>query len=102
MSNKCLRIIWFKLSAENGKGFHLRFPISLSVFLELLDSIDDLLTVIGYFAPKSPISGSRLSVHSIKELTRMLIALFGSLTENGPYELIDVTADNVKVSVKIR
>lgn len=87
---------------ENGKRFRLFFPISLNVFMELLDSTLDLMTLICIFAPKPPNSGSRISVHTVNEIIQMLIDLLGSITQDGPYDLLDVVANNVKVSIKIR
>ena len=78
------------------------FPISLNVFLELLDSILDLMSLICIFAPKPLISGSHMSVHTAKELITMVIELLCSITEDGPYDLVDVNADDVRVSIKIR
>lgn len=102
MSNKGLRIVWFNLRTEKCKHFHLAFPISFNVFRELLDSMLDLMTLMCVFAPKAPSSGSHMSVHAVKKLVRMLLELFGSITDDGPYDLVDVAADNVKVSIKIR
>lgn len=102
MSNSGLRIIWFRLHTENGKRFRLLFPISLNVFRELVDSILDLISLICIFTPKTPKSGSRLSIRAVRELLLMLMYLLGSITEDGPYDLVNVAADNVKVSIKIR
>jgi len=32
----------------------------------------------------------------------MLMALLSTITDDGPYDLVDVAAENVKVSIKIR
>lgn len=95
-------MIWFKIHTQNGKSFRLSFPITLYVLLELLDCIYDVLVLACIFVPKKPHSGSRISVHTIKELIPMLMQLLGSITKDGPYDLVDVAADNVKVSIKIR
>ena len=87
---------------ENKKRFHLAFPISLNVFLELLDSVLDLMTLICLFAPKSLSSSSHMSVHSAKELMMMVLDLLSAITDDGPYDLVDIASNNVKVSIKIR
>ena len=102
MSSSGLRIVWFKLNTENGKKFRLFFPISLNVFRELLDSFIDLITVICLFAPKSFAPGASIPVHAVKDTANMLMQLLGSITDDGPYDLVDVSADNVRVSIKIR
>lgn len=102
MSNSGLRLVWFRLHTENGKKFRLFFPFSLNVFRELLDSFIDLLSVVCLFAPNKPDLGSRISVQTAKELIRMLLAFFGSITDDGPYDLVDISADSVRVSIKIR
>ncbi len=102
MSNSGLRIIWFRMYKENGRSFRLLLPISLNVFRDLLDSILDLMSLICIFAPKTPHSGSRISIHTLKELIQMLMNFFGSINDDGPYDLVDIAADKVKVSIKIR
>ncbi len=86
-----MRIIWFRLRTENNKRICL--PISCNVFRELLDSIHDVLTFLCIFAPKSHIAP--------KAFTRLFMEFFGSISEDGPYDLIDVTADKVQFSIKV-
>lgn len=102
MSNRGFRIIWLKVHTENGKMFRFNFPVSLNVFRELLDSFQDLITVICLFVPKSFAPKNSISIHAVKKIIVMVIELFGSITEYGPYDLVDVDANNVKVSIKIR
>jgi hypothetical protein len=87
---------------ENGRHVHLCLPISCSVFRELLDSVHDLMTVICVFAPKTPHSSSRFSVHTAKGLIGLVMELFGAITENGPYDLVNADTGNVQVSITIR
>ena len=102
MSNRGLRIVWFKIHTENGKKFRLFFPISLNVFRELLDSFDDLISVICLFTPKTFSPGASVPVRAVKDITEMLIQLLGTMTDDGPYDLVDVSADKVRISIKIR
>lgn len=104
MSNKSFRLLWLKLQMENNKHFYLNFPIPLYVFQELLDCILDLLTLACLVVPRTPPSSSYSSftVYTIKDIVLITMKLFDSLTEGEPYDLVDVTADNVKVSIKIR
>ena len=102
MSNSGLRIILLRVQTDNGKKFRLFFPISLNVFRELIDSVVDLTSLACVFSPKSPKQGSHMSVRAVRELLLMLIMLLGTITEGGPYDLVNVDADNVKVSIKIR
>ena len=102
MSNRGLRLIWIKVNTENGKKFRLSFPVSLNVFRELLDSFQDLITVMCLFVPKSYAPKNSISIHVVKDIVVMVIELLGSITDDGPYDLVDVEADRVKVSIKIR
>lgn len=104
MSNRCFRILWFKLQTEKNKHFYPSFPIPLYIFQELLDCISDLLTLACLFVPNrpNPVSSSYFTVYTVKEIVQMTMKLFDSLTEGEPYDLVDVTADKIKISVKIR
>ncbi len=102
MLNSGFRIIWFKLHTQSGKKFRLTIPISPNVLRELMDSLHDLVTVVCFFVPKNPLTGSSMSAHGAKDLFRMIIGIIGTITDDGPYELIDIDADDVKVSIKIR
>jgi hypothetical protein len=88
---------------ESNKHFYFTFPIPLYIFQEVLDSIIDFLSFACLFAPKrtSPNSSS-VSIYAVKDLILMSTKLLDSLTEGEPYDLVDVTADKVKVSIKIR
>lgn len=87
---------------DNGKKFRLFFPISLNVFRELLDCLEDLTSLACVFTPKTPKQVSHISVRGVRELIRMLITLLGTINEDGPYDLVNVDADNVRVSIKIK
>lgn len=101
MLNKKFRILWFKLQREGNMNLCISFPIPLYIFQELIDCILDLLEFVYYIAPNRQNPGSSLSVYTVKEIVRMTINLFDSLTEDEPYDLVDVTANKVKVSIKI-
>ena len=102
MSSRGLRIIWLRVHTDNGKKFKLNFPVSLNVFRELLDSFQDLITVICLFVPKSFTPKHSISVHAVKDIATMVIELLGSITDDGPYDLVNVEAEGVKVFIKIR
>jgi len=104
MWNKKFRLVWFKLQRDENPHFYLSFPISLYVFQELLDSILDLLEFACLFVPNRPNrnSSASVSVYAIKELVQMTMGLFDSLIEGEPYDLVDVTADKIKISIRIR
>jgi hypothetical protein len=104
MSIKSLRFLWIKLQTPNKGFISIPFPIPLYIFQELLDCFLDLLTVACFFTPKvpDPNSSSRITIYSVKTLVIMVMKLLDSLTEDEPYELVDVTTDKVKVLIKIR
>jgi hypothetical protein len=92
------------LQKEDNPHLSLSFPISLYVFQELLDCILDLLELACFFVPKRAFTNSSasFSVYTLKEFVRMTMRIFDSLTEGEPFELVDVTADKIKISIKIR
>jgi len=104
MLNRHFRILWFKLQLEEKRHFHIAFPIPLYIFQEILDCILDLLSVICFFAPKKQAEGFSFIVYvnMSKELIIMVMKLFDSVTESEPYDLVDVSVDKVKLSLKVR
>ncbi len=102
MSNRGFRIIWLKVHTENGKKFRLSFPISLNVFRELFDSFLELIAFISLFVPKSFVPKNSIPIHAVKEIVVMVIELLGSITDDGPYDLVNVDAGGVEVHIKIR
>lgn len=90
------KILWIKLYMEGDRHFHISIPVSMLIAYELTDCVMDLLTLICWFVPK------RNKLHSIKELVKSVIKLIDSLTEGEPYELVDVEADKVSVSILVR
>lgn len=102
MWNKSFHIVWFKLDIENNRHFFLTFPVPLYIFQELLDCILDLLTVACLFTPNMRREKNPYKINNIKELVQMTMKLFDSLAEEEPYDLVDVTANKVSISVKIR
>lgn len=102
MWNRGLRILWLSVHRENGRHVHFCFPISLNIFRELLDSFLDLITLVCVFAPQAPARGARVTVHTAKDLLQMVIVLLGSISEDGPYDLVNAATGTVRVSIKIR
>jgi len=104
MLNNKFHILWFKLHKEGNTHLCLSFPIPLYIFQELLDCFLDILELACFFAPNRPAvnPSHSFSVYAIKELVQMIIDLFDSLTETEPYELVNVTADKIKVSIKAK
>lgn len=104
MSIKGFRLLWIKLETSNRRFISIPFPIPLYIFQELLDCFLDLLTVACFFVPKvpNPNSSSRFTIYSVKALVIIVMKLLDSLTEDEPYDLVDVTTDKVKVLIKIR
>jgi hypothetical protein len=103
MWNRGFRILWLKVNVNEKRHIHFSFPLSLFVFQELLDGFLDLLTFLCFFVPRKPDKAySKIGIHQVREITFTILKLIDSLTAGEPYELVDVSADNVKVSVKIR
>lgn len=104
MLNKGFRILWIKINVDKHREIHLRLPVSLYVFQELLDCVLDLIALVCLFVPRTPPSYKSPSfyIHSSREVLQMLLKLFDSLSESEAYDLVEVTNDNVRVSIKIR
>jgi hypothetical protein len=104
MSTKSYRFLWIKLELDNRRFLRIPFPVSLYIFQELLDCFLDLLTIACLFTPKvlSSDQPSRITPYAAKTLVQIVMELFASLAGEEPYELVDVTADKVRVSIQIR
>ena len=102
MLNNSLHILWLKLRMETQHRLYLPLPIPLFIFRELFDDTSDLLTIANAFIPKKPDPNSPVTINTIKDLVQLLMKLFDSLTEGEPYTLVDVTADKINFSIKIR
>ncbi|QHQ63199.1 hypothetical protein Ana3638_22485 [Anaerocolumna sedimenticola] len=87
---------------EKNPYFGFPFPIPLYMFTEILDCILDLLSVICLFVPNSQPASNTVSLYTIKNLVEIIIKLLDSIVDGGPYDLVDVTADHIRVSIKIR
>jgi hypothetical protein len=103
MLNRGFRILWVKVQLSDTRFFHINLPISLFAFQELLDCIMDILAFLCIFEPSNhkPVN-SFLSMHTMRDLTNALIQFFDSLVGTEPYDLVEVEAEKVKISVRIR
>lgn len=104
MSIRGCRFLWIQLRIENRRFIRIPFPIPLYIFQELLDCFQDLLTAACFFIPKAPDPSSSVlaTIDSVKELVIMTKKLLDSLAGDEPYDLVDITTDEVKVLIKIR
>ncbi len=103
MLNRNLRIIWVKIHVTENNRFYMNLPISLYAFEEISECVMDLLALTCFFAPKEyGTSFHSVSVHTLREVLHSVIKMFESLTFDEPYDLVEVEAQNVKVSIKIR
>lgn len=96
-----IRILWVKVHIRGGKNFYINLPISLYAFKELLDCIMDLVDVACFLTPAKQLAASSLSIGTISSLMKSFIKLADLLVGGESYDLLDVEADNVKVSIKI-
>ncbi len=104
MLSKSFRLIQIKLQVNNNVHFNFPFPIPFYIFQELLDCFLELIIFVCLFIPKpaNPGLSSSFSVYAAKELVQMVIQIFDSITECEPFDLVDVSADHVRVSIKVR
>lgn len=99
---KRLQIIWVKVDINKGKRLCFNIPLSLYAFYEFLDCTIDLLNVANFFIPNRQQKNFTFSVHTIKVLMEELIYLIDSLIDSEPYEFVNIEAENIKVSIKIK
>lgn len=104
MLTRSFHSIWINIKIDGHKHFRLFLPVSIYAFQELLDCVLDLLSFASLFVPRENKANKykSISVHNINELVLMVMSLLASITENGPYDLVDVSCENVNVSIKIR
>ncbi len=102
MWNKTFHLMWIKIEFGQNKISKLPVPVPLYIMEEIFDCIQDLLTVACIFAPDGKMKNTPYSIHNLKDMVQMAIKLFGSLTGEEPYELADITAEHVRVSIQIR
>lgn len=104
MSIKGIRTLSIQLQIENKRFLKIPFPVPLFILEDLLDSFLDLLIFACFFIPERPPSqiSSGTSIHSIKTLIFAVLQLLGSLNMDEPYDLIDVSADDVQVHIRVR
>lgn len=104
MWNKHFRILWLKIQVGKNTHWGLPFPIPMYIFQELLDCTSDLLTVICLFTPKSTqtVTSPSFGIYAIKELIDITMNLLDSLTQDEPYDLVDIKTANASVFIKIR
>lgn len=104
MWNKGFRLLWFKLQTDKNKQFGLSFPIPMYIFQDLLDCTLDFFTVMCFFVPKTNqlSSSTTYGIYAMKELVEITMKLLDSITQGDPYDLVDVTADKVRVFIKVR
>ncbi len=103
MWNKNFRVLWVKIHVTENKHFYMNLPISLYAFTELSECVMELLTLVCFLVPRgiSP-SPYSVSVHAVKDVMQSVLKIFESLTFDEAYDLVEVEAENVKVSIKIR
>lgn len=102
---KGFRVALVKVQVHEKRNINLSFPVPFSILQELLDSALDILELT-CFLSKGKGTGAEstklATVYSAKDLVSMSMELLDSLAGNEPYDLIDVAADNVRVSIRIR
>jgi hypothetical protein len=104
MWNRGFRIIWVKVHITGSRYFYINLPVSLSVFEELMDCLADLLALACLFIPKNPPSQMRgmLPARAAKDLIESTNMLLRTVTDQEPYDLVEVNVENVTVAIKIR
>jgi hypothetical protein len=111
MLSKLYPVFWISIRIQEEKNFSLSLPISLFVIDELLDCIQDLLSIAVWFMPdkKLKLSDNKninlpaqsFSPAAVSEMLKGTRVLLKSLKTSETYDLVDVTTDNVRVLIKM-
>jgi hypothetical protein len=111
MLSKLYPVFWISIRIREEKNFSLSLPISLFVIDELLDCIQDLLSIAVWFMPdkKLKLSDNKninlppqsFSPAAVSEMLKGTRVLLKSLKTSESYDLVDVTTDNVRVLIKM-
>ncbi|MDI3537316.1 MAG: hypothetical protein PWP30_1798 [Eubacteriaceae bacterium] len=100
MSIRGFRSLWIRLQIKDKHLIPFPFPFSIAVLKDLLESILDLLIII------SPFINERTSPYAFnktaKELTIQTLKLLNDLNFGESFDLVDVSTDEVKISIKVR
>lgn len=94
--------MWIKLEFGQNKITRLPIPVPLYILDEIFDCVQDLLTIVCLFLPGRQVKNTPYTIRNLKDMVQIAIRLSGSLTGEEPYNLVDVTAEHVKVSIQIR
>jgi hypothetical protein len=111
MLSKFYPVLWISIRIREEKKFSLSLPISFFVLEELIDCAQDLLAIAVWFIPDkklklSDLNSINLPVQSfspaaVSEMLQGTRNLLKSLKTSEPYNLVDVTTDNVRVLIKM-
>lgn len=94
-------IIQFSIGNEPNKRI-VKLPISLLVFTELLDSLDDLVLVLGWFVKKVPVRFGKKSVElDVFAIISQSINAMMLLRISEPIEYVNVQTRDVLVKISI-
>jgi hypothetical protein len=95
-----LRFLSIKVKMKEPRKFHLSLPISLIVFHEILDSTNDLLTLLCVFIPRRKSNSNSVSI--AKQVVQVLNAFFLEIKEEKPFDLVDVSTEQVSVTISYK
>jgi hypothetical protein len=93
------RSLWIRLEVKDRRFIRFPFPFSILILEDLLGSILDLLTIISPFIneSKNPYAFNITA----KELVIQTLKLLNALNFSESFDLVDVSTDDVKISIKV-
>ncbi|WOO38062.1 hypothetical protein R2R35_06055 [Anaerocolumna sp. AGMB13020] len=111
MLSKLYPVLWISIRIREEKNFSLSLPLSLFVIDELLDCVQDLVSIAVWFIPEKKFKLSRndsinlpvqsFSPSAISEMLKGTRVLLKSFKTSESYDLVNVTTDNVRVLIKM-
>lgn len=104
MSIKSGHYVWLKIKVDSKRYMNISLPISINAVREILGCFVDLLSTACFFVPNvhKTDSDAQLTVFTMRDFVILVETFIDALTDEGTYDLVDVEADDVNVSIKIR
>lgn len=97
---KNLRFLWIKVRIKEPKRFRLSLPISLIVFDEIIDSMNDFMTILCVFVPRRKSDSNSISI--AKQAIQITNVFFQEIKEEKPFDLVDVTTEQASVTISYK
>jgi hypothetical protein len=97
-------VVWFRLERKSRHRIYLSFPVALFVLTQLIDTVIDILDIVGHFIPEHRTSDSDTGPGMFTAITAGMHVLRLILAESagsGPYDLVDIQTSDVIIRISV-